>query len=213
LDQTPAPGIDIPNPETCTVPELLDLMSRKSAEMLVKGIRERIFVPPLTDAGWREAEGVDDLIHATKIKTEDRHVDWQHWTWMDISRRLRVLGPLWSIALVPVKSSDGGFTFQKKRIILSKIEEAPKHVQGSEKMALVPGVPFVPMRVPEFSSQDDEALFSYTADGRLLRLREIKVEGQVFKNGLAAARKAHMLSDRSVRLGDAEFSLFHNPLF
>jgi methionyl-tRNA formyltransferase len=104
-------------------------------------------------------------------------------------------------------------TFQNKRIILSNIEEASEHVQGSEKLALLPGVPFIPGSVPAFPSQGDRALFTYSSDGRLLRLREIKVEGQAVNDGLAAARKAHMLSDRSIRFGDAEFSLFYNPLF
>jgi methionyl-tRNA formyltransferase len=192
---------------------LLDLVSPKGAEMLVKGIRDRVFVPPLKDAVWRAAAGDDMLIHAAKIMPEDRHVDWQNWTRVDISRRQRVLGPLWNTALVPVKSPDNVVTFQNRRIILTNIEEVSEPVQGSERLTLLPGVPFILGRVPASLPRGDKALYTYASDGQLLRLREVKVEGQQANDGLTAALKAHMLSDRTIRLSGAEFSLSYNPLF
>lgn len=210
LDQTPAPGFEIPNPETCTVPELLDLVSPKGAEMLINGIRNRIFLPPLKDAGWRAAEGSDPLIHAAKIKPEDRHIDWKHWTWKEISRRQRVLGPLWNMALVPTKSLDGGVEFQKKRVIFTDIEEV-QPVRGSEQLALLPGVPFAEGPIPQ-QPRGGKALYVFARDGKLLRLREVKVEGEQANDGFRAASKAQMLCDRPIRSGDAEFCMFYNPL-
>lgn len=210
LDQTPAPGFEIPNPETCTVPELLHLVAPKGAEMLVNGIRNRIFVPPLKDAGWRGATGDDSIIHAAKITPEDRHIDWKNWTWKEISRRQRVLGPLWNMALVPVKPVDGGVEFQKKRVILTNVEEA-ESVRGSEPLALLPGVPFAEGPVPRQPS-GEKPLYVYARDGKLLRLREVKVEGEQAKDGFRAALKAQMLCDRTVRSGESEFCMFYNPL-
>lgn len=210
LDQTPAPGFEIPNPETCTVQELLDLVAPKGAEMLINGIRNRIFVPPLKDAGWRAAAGGDPIIHAAKITPEDRHIDWKNWTWKEISRRQRVLGPLWNMALVPVKPVDGGVEFQKKRVIFTNVEEA-KPVPGSEPLALLPGVPFAEGPVPQQPS-GEKPLYVYARDGKLLRLREVKVEGQQANDGFRAAFKAQMLCNRAVRSGESEFCMFYNPL-
>jgi methionyl-tRNA formyltransferase len=212
LDQTPAPGFEIPNPETCTVPELLDLVSPKGAEILVNGIRNRIFVPPLKEAGWRAAEGGDSIIHAAKVTPEDRHIDWKNWTWDEISRRQRVLGPLWNVALVPSKSLEGGVSFQKKRVIFTDIELAEvQSVRGSEQLALLPGVPFAEGPLPQ-QPRGEQALYVFARDGQLLRLRELKVEGQQASDGFRAAFKTQMLCDRTIRSGDSEFCMFYNPL-
>lgn len=214
LDQTPPPGIEIPNPDTCTVQELLDVVAPKGAEMLVNSIRNRLFVPPLKPAGWRAvAKNEGDLIHAAKITPADRHVDWRSWSYQTIRRRLRVLGPLWNTALTPGKPSEGDTgTFHIKRIILNDIEEVTDPVPGSEAFALLPGVPFIRGPVPTHLPKGDKSLYVYSSDGKLLRLREVKVEGDQANNGFVAALKAKMLSPRAVRIGDKEFSLFYNPL-
>lgn len=214
LDQTPPPGLEIPNPDTCTVQDLLAVVAPKGAEMLVQGIRNRLYVPPLKPAGWRAAaQGEGDLIHAAKITPADRHVDWRSWSSQTIRRRLRVLGPLWNTALTPGKSfkSDSP-TFQSKRIILNDIEEVADRVPGSEAFALLPGVPFIRGPVPTHLPKGDKSLYVYSSDGKLLRLREVKVEGDQANNGFVAALKARMLSPRTVRIEDREFGLFYNPL-
>ena len=49
LDQTPEPGVPIPNPASYTYADLQRMSSVMSAEMLIKSIRERTFVPPYKD--------------------------------------------------------------------------------------------------------------------------------------------------------------------
>ncbi|KAL2013779.1 hypothetical protein VTN00DRAFT_1304 [Thermoascus crustaceus] len=209
LDQTPAPGFEIPNPDSCTVPELLELVAPKGAEILVNGIRNRIFIPPVKDAGWRAAEG-GDVIHAAKIKPEDRHINWASWTWTDISRRNRVLGPLWSKALVLNDSPDGNHSFQQKRIIFTKMEEVER-LRGSDQLALIPGVPFTDATLP-VQPQEGKDLYVFTRDSKLIRIYEMKVEGEQAANGLRAALKARMMSSRTFHSGDSQFTVFHNPL-
>lgn len=209
LDQTPAPGFEIPNPDSCTVPELLELVAPKGAEILVNGIRNRIFAPPVKDAGWRAAEG-GDLIHAAKIKPEDRHINWASWTWTDINRRNRVLGPLWSKALVLNDSPDDSPSFKRKRIIFTKMEEV-EPLRGSDRLALIPGVPFTDATLP-VQPQEGKGLYVFTRDGKLLRIHEMKVEGEQAADGLKAALKARMMSSRTFHSDDSHFTVFHNPL-
>lgn len=216
LDQTPAPGIPVPNQESCTVSELLEVLAPKGAEMLINGIRNRIFVPPLkeVDSAANARENPQDLlVHAAKITPEDRHIKWNEWTWTTISRRQRVLGPLWSKALIPAHSSDNKIAENMlwKRVIFEDIEEvSPDSLPQSQWLSLLPGVPFAPSTGS--TQPRDKALFVYTADGKLLRLQKIKVEGDKTNDATIAAQKAHMFSPKPFRAPDAEFRLFYNPL-
>ncbi|KAJ9264565.1 hypothetical protein DTO212C5_7068 [Paecilomyces variotii] len=210
LSQTPPPGFEIPNPETCTVQELLQVVAPEGARILIEGMRNRLFVPPLKEAGWRATEAGSKLIHAAKIKPEDRHVDWANWTWTDISRRNRILGPLWSKSLVAIEDPDGRISFGEKRIIFSKFEEVqPNRDLG--QLALIPGVPFVD-GVPPLQPQEKKELYVFTKDGRLIRIHEMKVEGEQAADAFRAALKARMFSNKSFQLGASHYTLFHNPL-
>ena len=209
IDQTPAPGFDIPNPESCTVPQLLEIVAPKGAQMLVDGIRNGLFVPPTRQAGWRSPDDQDALVHAAKIKPEDRHISWTSWDWLEISRRSRVIGPLWNMALVAQRSTDGTVSFQKKRIIFSEIEEV-EPLEGSRILSVIPGVPFVDGAKP-IEPRQEKGLYVYTRDGKLIRIRQLKVEGEAAADGVRAALKARMLSERTVRSGSAVFTPFHNP--
>ncbi|KAL4944235.1 hypothetical protein BDV06DRAFT_112925 [Aspergillus oleicola] len=208
LAQTPSPGFDIPNPDTCTVPELLDIVSPKGADILVEGIRQGLFVPPVKDAGWYPAKE-EDLIHAVKIKPEDRHIDWASWTWADISRRHRVLGPLWSKSLVFDEPSGSIPTFQQKRVILTEFEEV-QPMKGSDAFALVPGLPFID---GEHTVKADSGMgvYVFTKDRKLIRIYQMKVEGQPNADALRAALKARMVGSRTFS-HDVPFAPFHNPL-
>ncbi|KAL6229831.1 hypothetical protein BDW75DRAFT_87476 [Aspergillus navahoensis] len=209
LAQTPSPGIEIPNPDSCTVPELLDVVAPKGAELLVEGIRQGLFVPPLEDAGWSSSEQ-KDLIHATKIKPEDKHIDWATWTWTDISRRVRVLGPLWSKSLVLGESPGPTPTFEQRRVILSEFEEV-QPLKGSEAFALVPGLPFIDGD-HTIKSDSGKGVYVFTRDGKLVRIHMMKVEGRPNTDAFRAALKARMIGSRTFSSQNASFTPFHNPL-
>lgn len=209
LAQSPSPGFAIPNPDSCTVPELLDVVAPKGADILVEGIRKGLFAPPVEDAGWYSSEH-NELIHAAKIKPEDRHIDWANWTWTDISRRHRVLGPLWSKSLVFGQPTGHIPTFQQRRVILSEFEEV-QPLKGSEAFALVPGLPFID---GEHTAKSDsgKGVYVFTRDGRLIKIHQMKVEGQQNADALRAALKAGMIGSRTFSSYDAPFAPFHNPL-
>ncbi|KAL2828708.1 formyl transferase [Aspergillus cavernicola] len=210
LAQTPFPGFEIPNPDSCTVPELSDAVAPKGAEILVEGIRNGLFVPPVDDAGWYSSGRQENLIHAAKIKPEDRHIEWGSWTSTDISRRNRVLGPLWSKSLVLGETSGPIPTFQQRRVILSELEEV-QPLKGSEAFALVPGLPFID---GEYTVKADsgKGVYVFTRDRKLIRIHQMKVEGQQNADALRAALKARMVGSRTFSSQDAPFAPFHNPL-
>ncbi|KAJ6155079.1 hypothetical protein N7470_005645 [Penicillium chermesinum] len=174
ISQTPSPGFSIPNPDSCDVPELLNLVSPKGAELLVDGIDRGLFVPPVKDVGWKP-DGKTHLIHAGKIKPENRHIDWAVWTKQDIERRNRVLGTgsLWSKALVAKKSAQT--EFDHKRVILTDLEEV-EPPQGCDSFPVVPGQPFTNSPHP-VQPKKGRALYVLTQDKKILRINRMKVEG------------------------------------
>ncbi|PYH99172.1 methionyl-tRNA formyltransferase family protein [Aspergillus ellipticus CBS 707.79] len=209
LAQTPLPGFDIPSPTTCSVPDLLNLVSPKGAEILVEGIRQGLFVPPVEDAGWRASEG-EVLIHAAKIKPEDRHIDWTNWSFSEINRRNRVLGPLWSKSLVASSTPGESPTFQQRRVIFTSFEEVPL-LKGCDKFSLVPGLPFVNSTHP-VEPRKGKDVYVFTRDGKLIKINEMKVEGERNANALRAALKARMIGDRTLYSADEGYTPFYNPL-
>lgn len=110
LAQTRDPFLSVPNWEHCTYHELLDFISPKAADMLVQGLRDRVFVPPLQAVGVATIE--DDRInppgyrrkHATKITPEDRKISLLDWEGDRIYRHYRALGRLWTDVWITAKT-------------------------------------------------------------------------------------------------------------
>ena len=94
LAQLPLP---ILSPETCTPAILSQYLAPHAADLLVKGLSARVFIPPYDPINLIVPK--DSQIRlAPKITTEDTHVDWTTWTCEEILRRYRVLGRLWNFA-------------------------------------------------------------------------------------------------------------------
>ncbi|KAI9867161.1 MAG: Methionyl-tRNA formyltransferase [Trichoglossum hirsutum] len=194
LAQTPYPGFDIPEPETCTVQELRSLVAPKGAEMLVQGLRDRVFIPPLMEVGWwsnAQLRGrIPEIKHAPKITPRDRHIDWFSFTANEILRRQRVLGPLWNMATSPDS---------KKRVIMT-LSRHP--VSGYAPIREI-GLPFL------WSSSNTERPFLVvrTKDLLLLRVVEMTVEGERNTEAVKAATRAKLL-----REAGGESVTFHEVL-
>lgn len=119
LAQTPEPFLPVPNWEHCTYHELLQFISTKAASMLVQGLRDRVFVPPLLDVGLsslqdhRNSPLGDRIKHATKITPEDKKIDFLDWGGDKIYRHYRALGRLWTDVWIDQKT--------KKRLLFEDI--------------------------------------------------------------------------------------------
>lgn len=195
LDQTPLPGFNIPDPDTCDVPRLLDLVSDKGAEMLVNVVRKRLFVKPSPSSKPIASNGHGGR-HAPKISPEDRHIDWKAWTWDRISRHFRVLGPLWNTALIGNEPSSSVQKPHRKRIILTKVEPVNPSDVGIDPdflTALSAGLPFVPESHSKSEKNKSQCIYVLTCDGQLLQVNEMKVEGEKATAAYAASLKANMI--------------------
>ncbi len=192
LDQTPYPGIDIQNAESCTIPGLVDLLAPLGAEMLVCGIRNHVFVPPIEDVGWYSTvSNPKEWRSAPKVTPEDRHVKWDSWTGEEIMRRYRVLGPLWNTI-----SMQCGHAGSEKRLIFSGLslregdlgEVLPTYQLGLpyaeiDSSKSVPGTPV-------FSGN----LMLRTLNGSILGIVKLKVEGSDEEDATVAATKVGLFN-------------------
>lgn len=188
--------------------------------MLIRGIQNRVFVPPLQEVK-SQFEGFDakNLTHAAKITPKDRHINWKDWSWTEIQRRQRVLGSLWSVArpnftrkVSDKEISDPFFVKSlEKRVIFQEIEEvSPGTVPEGALSQTGPGLPFT----LGFAQRKlhDKALYVYSADNKLLRLNQLKFEGERFNDALIAAQKARMFALDDLGNGDSELIMFSNKL-
>lgn len=115
LAQTECPGFE----HFCsTVPELIAVVASKGAEMLLQGLRDRVYVPPLKDLSSRLSRVSSRLSrYAPKITRDDLHINWNTWTAERILLTQNLMiGPLWNEGEV-VRS---GGQIKVKRIIWSQ---------------------------------------------------------------------------------------------
>ncbi|KAE9378043.1 Formyltransferase [Stipitochalara longipes BDJ] len=112
LAQTPAPFFSVPSWEHCTYYELLQFLAPKAASMLVRGLQDRLFVPPLVDVGLSSMEDDDSSNptgyrreHAGKITPEDRKINFLNWRGDRIYRHYRALGRLWTDVWIDAKTT------------------------------------------------------------------------------------------------------------
>ncbi|KAK4992383.1 Methionyl-tRNA formyltransferase [Elasticomyces elasticus] len=109
LAQTSWPGDEIPEAARESSAALLEWIAPKAADLLLQGIYNNVFVPPVKDVGWYSTASNSShsnigeeiakrtIRHAPKLGPEDRRIDWTTWTAEDIVLRSRVLGNLWDV--------------------------------------------------------------------------------------------------------------------
>ncbi|MCJ1435534.1 Methionyl-tRNA formyltransferase [Xylographa pallens] len=183
LLQTPHPGLEIPKPDVITPTELSAFLAPKGAEILLRGLRERVF---LSEPDPKPASGLTRP--APKITPEDWHIDWGKWSAQDILRRHRVLGPLWSKATAG--RPQGG---NQKRIIWSSgFEKVQASLNDAE-----PGLGLI--------SSSDTNIYIRTIDQQTLRAKSVIVEGSGKKAAAYAVKNADMVDlDTKHVMGTAE---------
>lgn len=167
LAQTKYPGFE----HCCsTVPDLVAMVAPKGAEMLLQGLRDRLYVPPLEDLSPHLPKISDrPSRYARKITPNDRHINWDTWTAEKILLTQRLMiGPLWNEG--EVASLNGGI--EVKRIIWSQgFQLFPGPMNNLAKH----GCPIV---VKERRSKAPPYLVVGTCDGRTLVTKAIKIEGK-----------------------------------
>lgn len=109
--------------------DLFKLVTPPGAELLIEGIRKRVFLEPLQPIELTEKEiskltGGKGIAHAPKITNEDRRIDWENNTFSnaEILLRSRVIGPLWDNTTWDGATKTG----VQKRIIYEKWSKKPE---------------------------------------------------------------------------------------
>lgn len=144
-------------------------MKAPAAELLLDSLQKGLHVNPVGISG--DEDGAATL--APRLTKEDRRINWNSPS-VEIARRLRVLGPLWS----EVATRDG----KTERIIMRDVEETKvPPSEGSEWKTVVclgsAGEDHRPVEI-RYLEEDDGAVVVALPAGGTLRIREIVVGGK-----------------------------------
>jgi methionyl-tRNA formyltransferase len=195
LDQTPWPGIDVP--DDCNYPALLEIMQPLGAEMLLKAIRQRLYLPPYKDVGWANnaADDKRSWKRAPKIETAHRLLCFET---MDSSRMLRMsraFESTWAFASVPTQTSD----FEKRRVIFRGpfnilSHSSPYNAERKSIPGIPPGLPYWPENATDNERNLANCpLLINTFDGRTISADSMQVEGGVQMPAYGAALKHRLI--------------------
>ncbi|KAL9606071.1 MAG: hypothetical protein Q9179_000751 [Wetmoreana sp. 5 TL-2023] len=178
IAQTPYPGIEH---GAETVGQLRDVTAPLGARMLVQGIKNGLFIPPVQEVGWYTGdEGALKFTYASKIGPKDRHINWASWSASDILRRQRIIGPLWNYAESFAKEQHGSRKIVK-RVIWEhgfRLLEHECHLFPATGHPVIVGLHGITQKV-----------YIRTCDGNVLVADMIKVEGGTTTEAFHAARR------------------------
>ncbi|KAL8797384.1 MAG: hypothetical protein Q9195_000539 [Heterodermia aff. obscurata] len=168
-----------------TVQELEEILSPIGAQLLLQGIRDRAYVTPPKETTGRSAPDEEKAIHhAPKLSAADRHIDWQSWTAERIVRTHKVIGPLWNY----FSPADGKPSKQTRLIWSSGFRESPECPEYIKPLVPSAGHPIiVGLQSP---TQD---IYIRTCDGHVLQSDYVKVEGDITRSFVHAARRTRMI--------------------
>ncbi|OCT52169.1 Methionyl-tRNA formyltransferase, mitochondrial [Cladophialophora carrionii] len=215
LDQTPQPGIGIPNPDTITSKELEGYLAQVGAEMLVDAIKNKLYIPPYNPIQPGRHISKEDLTHAPKIKMEFRAVDFTQLTRIEVLRRNRACGPLHAFA---GSSSGPG---QTRRINLDTAirtldeDDIPEEVQAAA-LSIPEAVPYAIVRSHKNINESDKPLIVNTKrghdeDSRQIVIPEVTVAAMARAPGAAAAARAKFFA-KPESFGQFSLYRFSHPL-
>jgi methionyl-tRNA formyltransferase len=194
LAQTPFPGIQISATETPA--SLLEILAPLGADVLMKALTDRVFVPPFHPVGLSESQieevaGGRDISHAPRITPEDRRIFWDRMSSAEIVRRDHVLRNLWDTTTYNAflhgsseNSSSGMSETTLKRIIFSQgfsvdRELCERFCKIASQLSLPPGTPMV------LHDEDHTAKFGVrTVDGAVV-VNACTIEGGQKDKGVA----------------------------
>ena len=171
IDQTPPLEIGA---ECETVTDLSSFLGPLGADMLVRNLQERSFIPPYRPRPETSAEKRQTR-HAPKITKDDAHVDWQSWKGDEILRRQGIVGPLWNVINYPghlprrVKWM-GGLHRDQSREETSSLEAGKIDPRGIDA--------------------SDQTILLKTGNGMVFATEILRLEGEGNKPSLGALRSA-----------------------
>ncbi|KAK7903189.1 Methionyl-tRNA formyltransferase [Exophiala xenobiotica] len=202
LDQTPPPGLPIPDPDHITTNDLITLLAPIGADMLVSAIRNKLYIPPYKGVPAR-ANGTE-IATAPKITPEMRIINFAKHSEPEILRRNRAIGPLLTFA--NRDGLTGGAILLKlspdmRCVMESEIPEDMRHVTD----AIAVGVPYAILPKNGLPIQSDQPLMVnvHASKGGISRIAipHATVANMKRKPGAAAAARAGFF-DEPTRIGE-----------
>jgi methionyl-tRNA formyltransferase len=198
LDQTEEPGVPIPNPGAYSYADLQTMSSAMAAEMLVKALRNRSFVPPYEDV--RKARGISTARHpsfAPKIEARMRCVDFETMTSSQILRMNRAIGPLWAEARPGNDDSITSVIFHPTMCLADMAGSNADDALGVRSIA--PGLPYVLLNEQNNIGLTSAPLMINTVDEQTLIVPTLKMPGTKYRHAAALAHTAKLLAGPSQR--------------
>jgi hypothetical protein len=181
------------------------MSSIMSAEMLIKSIRERTFVPPYKDVRKSSIQApTRPASFAPKIERKTRCLDFQSMSSSQILRMNRAIAPLWAEARLAGENSTTSVIFGPN-IHLAEGSNAQKI------STIEPGLPYLPLEENDRFKAISASLMINTVDGQTLIVPTLKLPGTTYRPAAALAQSANLLLDSSKQQAERVFT-FHEPL-
>ena len=185
LAQTSRPGLTIPKRTTCTYDDLLQWIKPQAAKMLVNGLRDRIFVPPLVDVG---RNAIIPREPAPKITKESSRIKAHQWQQAGAIFALhRALGRLW----VPFQFDDGSVKrviFEDIQILsLSKIPD-DVYISAPVPQESDPSGQIIKLAWEKHGSKREDAIYIRCNIKSALRVNQVTIEGEKKKAASVLSR-------------------------
>lgn len=219
LLQTPQPGFDIPDPSAITTAELVRTTAFKGAELLVRGIKNCVFVEPVRDLSpILSEEETRALPVAPKISPRLRVVRWNAQTAEEILLRQRVLGILWnmltkedvssyaSVRRVKVNNFEEG----QSRDIRIKWEGQFRVASSQIREALLPYFTNKDKPIQCLASEQSGNLYVLTKDKQVLSIDCVMVEGYGMQSPFRILKKLNVLEKDGVMTQQLETDIRSN---
>jgi methionyl-tRNA formyltransferase len=204
ISQTPHPGLPIPEPDSVTYQELLDLVTPAAATLLTDGIRDRLFLNP---PEIHKPETGSGLIHAHKIRPEHKYIDPERGMTLYIDRQYRALGRLWSFLWTGS---------EKKRVIFNHIEVCHFDKNSRKQSRLFAALNDI-KNLPSKASNGLELRYTpyFEDDGSIVVLTNEKDKGLRFKDliveGQPSKKAANVLSSIGYNHGELKYIVWVLP--
>lgn len=207
LDQTPEPGIAIPDPTKVTAHDLRLLLAPLGADMLVNALRNKLYLRPyLAKSATRLASHAPKILPSMKMfKPSEDYVGL-------ILRKNRAMPRLWAKAVSMHLDQE-----ETKRVIFgTRMRKADtEDLSAHETLAVVDdipvGIPFALLKSTENISTGSHPIFVKAKGNGLLVIPDLLVAGAPLGPAAAAAAKAKLFS-QPLPHGSLSLYLFHQPL-
>ncbi|QSZ33168.1 hypothetical protein DSL72_002754 [Monilinia vaccinii-corymbosi] len=176
----------VPQPDTINFQGLLDFITPKAANLLVQGIRDRVFMNP---------DAIQLIKPAPKIKPIDRYIDFEKGISIDVERRYRALGRLWCYTRTWWSAKAKKRTIFKdfEVVTLSKKPIVPES-QLQRVYRAFPKWEFLCIPVYPDPVYPGSITIPTVENGVGLRVKQILVEGQVAGSAIDAMHKVSKLT-------------------